>query len=146
MKIAVPFGNQLELYRLNPTTAPKFGIYDIDSTKNGVNIRLISVEMNPWCKNSCEAFDATAEQCACDDIRQNDIRHITEHYALLEVLSGCRYVLADAYCDNTRRALNNGGITLFKYPSVIRSAEGAIKNFIIGASLAYTVEHIHYAS
>lgn len=146
MKIAVPFGKQLELYRLNPSTAPKFGIYDIDCTSSEIQIRLLRVEMNPWCKNSCDVFDTKAEQCDCDEERQNDIRHITEHYALLEVLGGCRYVLVDAFCDNTKRALNNGGITVFKYPSVIRTAESAIKNFIIGASLANTVEHVHYAS
>jgi predicted Fe-Mo cluster-binding NifX family protein len=146
MKIAVPFSQQLDLYRDNPSTAPKFGIYEIILSKNRVAISLVSVEMNPWCKGSCDAFDDAAANCACDEHRRNDIRHITEHYALLEVLGGCSYLLADHFCDNTKRVLNNGGISVFKYPSVIRSAENAIKNFIIGASLANTVEHVHYAS
>lgn len=146
MKIAVPFSRDLELYRKNPSTAPKFGIYEICLEKSSVDIHLLRVEMNPWCQQSCELFDEDAANCACDETRKKDIRHITEHYALLELLSGCSYVLADHYCDNTKRALNNGGIHVFKYPTVIRTAENAIKNFIIGASLANTVEHIHYAS
>jgi predicted Fe-Mo cluster-binding NifX family protein len=146
MKIAVPFSRELDLYRQNPSTAPKFGIYDIQLEKNSVNIRLLSVEMNPWCEGSCDLFDEDAANCACDEARRNDVRHITEHYALLDLLSECSYVLADHYCDNTKRALNNGGIHIFKYPTIIRTAENAIKNFIIGASLANTVEHVHYAS
>ncbi len=146
LKIAVPFSRELELYRQNPSSAPKFGIYDIQLEKNSVDIRLLSVEMNPWCVSNCDLFDEDATNCACDEDRQNDIRHITEHYALLELLSGCSYLLADHYCDNTKRALNNGGIHIFKYPTIIRTTENAIKNFIIGASLANTVEHVHYAS
>jgi len=146
MKIAVPFGHQLELYRRNPSTAPKFGIYEISLENRKVSISLLGIEMNPWCNGSCDNFDADAANCACDETRRNDIRHITEHYALLEVLRGCTYLLADHFCDNTKRALGNGGILIFKYPSIIRTAENAIKNFIIGASLANTVEHVHYAS
>jgi len=147
MKIAVPFSQQLELYRDNPSTAPKFGIYEIIMEKSRVDISLLSVEANPWCGNtSCDCFDNDAVHCACDEKRKHDIRHITEHYALLEVLGGCSYLLADRFCENTRRALTNGGIHLFKFPSVIRTTENAIKNFIIGASLANTVEHVYYAS
>lgn len=146
MKIAVPLSRELELYRQNPSTAPKFGIYEIRPDKKYVGITLLSVEQNPWCKDSCDAFDADAAHCNCNEERREDVRHITEHYALLEVLSGCSYLLADHFCGNTKRALNNGGIRVFKYPSVIRTAENAIKNFIIGASLAHTVEHVHYAS
>jgi len=146
MKIAVPFSQQLELYRDNPSTAPKFGIYEIVMEKSRVGISLLSVEMNPWCKTACGLFDTSSTNCTCDEERQKDIRHITEHYALLEVLAGCSYLLADRFCDNTKRALTNGGIHLFKFPSVIRTTENAIKNFIIGASLANTVEHVYYAS
>ncbi|MEJ2467868.1 MAG: hypothetical protein P8Y65_05790 [Campylobacterales bacterium] len=146
MKIAVPFSQELELYRRNPSTAPKFGIYEIVTEKRRIAISLLVIERNPWCSGSCDVFDAESANCACDEARQKDIRHITEHYALVEVLKGCSYLLADHFCENTRRALNNGGIRVFKYPSVIRTAENAIKNFIIGASLANTVEYVHYAS
>jgi len=146
MKIAVPFSQQLELYRDNPSTAPKFGIYEIIMDKSRVGISLLSVEMNPWCKAGCEMFDTASTHCTCDEARRQDIRHITEHYALLEVLGGCSYLLADRFCENTKRALVNGGIHLFKFPSVIRTTENAIKNFIIGASLANTIEHVYYAS
>jgi predicted Fe-Mo cluster-binding NifX family protein len=146
MKIAVPFSQQLELYRDNPSTAPKFGIYEIVLDKRDISVSLQSVETNPWCGGTCDNFDKDAANCACDEMRQKDIRHITEHYALLEVLRGCSYVLADHFCENTKRALNNGGIRVFKYPSIIRTTENAIKNFIIGASLASTIEYVHYAS
>jgi predicted Fe-Mo cluster-binding NifX family protein len=146
MKIAVPFSRKLELYRHNPSTAPKFGIYEIKRNDENIAVRLLTVKDNPWCEHNCDTFDSDASRCACDEKRQKDIRHITEHYALLEVLVGCSYVLADHFCKNTKRALDNGGIKVFKYPSVIRTAENAIKNFIIGASLANTVEHVHYAS
>jgi len=147
MKIAVPFSRELELYRHNPSTAPKFGIYEIERSNESIAVRLLCIEANPWCEHHCDAFaDADASNCACDEKRQRDIRHITEHYALLEVLVGCSYVLADHFCKNTKKALDNGGIRIFKYPSVIRTAENAIKNFIIGASLANTVEHVYYAT
>ena len=146
MKIAVPFNQQHELYRRNPSTAPKFGIYEINMDKEEVAIALLQVVENPWTARECESLDSTSANCSCDELRQNDIRHITEHYALLEVLSGCSYLLADRFCANTKRALSKGGIRLFKYPSVIRTTENAIKNFIIGASLASTVKHVHYAS
>lgn len=146
MKIAVPFSQTLELYRQNPSTAPKFGIYDICTERGSVAIRLTGVENNPWCEKGCANFDADAAACACDEIRREDIRHISEHYALLEVLSGCSYLLADHYCQNTKRALGNAGVMVYKYPTVIRTAESAITNFIIGASLASHVEHIHHAS
>jgi len=146
MKIAVPFSQQLELYRQNPSTAPRFGIYEIESGEDGISVRLQAIEENPWCDNACISFPDSDANCACDEDRQHDIRHITEHYALLEVLKGCSYVLADHFCKNTQKALDNGGIRVFKYPSIIRTAENAIKNFIIGASLANTVEHVYYVS
>lgn len=146
MRIAIPFNQKMELYRRNPSTAPRFGIYDIEPGNGAIDVKLLGIEVNPWCENSCSGFPDTDAECNCDDDRQQDIRHITEHYALLEVLTGCTYVLADNFCSNTKRALENGGIRVFKYPSVIRTAENAIKNFIIGASLANTVEHVHYAS
>ena len=146
MKIAIPFSRELELYRHNPSTAPKFGIYEIETDNECIAVRLLSVQVNPWCEHSCDNFPDSDASCACDETRQQDIRHITEHYALLEVLVGCSYVLADHFCKNTKRVLGYGGIRVFKYPSVIRTAENAIKNFIIGASLANTVEHVYYAS
>jgi predicted Fe-Mo cluster-binding NifX family protein len=77
---------------------------------------------------------------------KTDIQHICEHYALLETISSCTYLLADNYCKNTFSTLKKGGITVFRIPSIIKNVDQAIKNFLIGASFANKIQNIHHAS
>ena len=146
MKIAIPLHKQLTLYHHNPCTAPKFAIYTIEGDPSSVVFALDMIVDNPWAEVKCDNYDSDQVFCECDLERRESMRHIAEHYALLDAIGGCSYLLADRYCDNTTRALGNGGIKIFKIPPIINKIDNAIKNFIIGASLASTVEHIHHAS
>jgi predicted Fe-Mo cluster-binding NifX family protein len=146
MKIAIPLHEQLTLYHNNPCTAPKFAIYLIEGDTSHIVFSLEVIVDNPWSGVKCDRYEDEQISCNCDPDRRKSMRHISEHYALLDAIGGCSYLLADRYCDNTTRALGNGGITIFKIPPIINKIDNAIKNFLIGASFASTVEHIHHAS
>ncbi len=146
MKIAVPLNNAFTFYHLNPFTAPKFAIYTIEGDRLHLTFGLYSVVDNPWKNINNGEFEEKQIACGCEAKQCMNIRHIFEHYALLDAIGGCSYLLADRYCDNTTRALNNGGIRVFKIPPIINMIDSAVKNFILGASLASTFKHIHHAS
>ncbi len=146
MKIAIPVRHEMTFYHDNPCTAPKFALYAVEGKAPDIRYRLLSVIENPWSRPKCDHFSEEQIQCACDEDRRNNVRHICEHYALLDAVTGCSYLLADRYCENTARALRNGGITLFKVPPIIDRIDGVIKNFLIGSALASKVQHINRAS
>ncbi len=146
MKIAVPVNNLLSFYHLNPFTAPKFAIYSIDGDRSNVTFGLTSVVDNPWISRNRGTFEKSQILCSCDSTACTDLGHISEHYALLEAIGGCKYLLVDHHCDNVTRAMKNGGVQVYKIPPIIHKIDTAIKNFILGASLASTFKHIHYAS
>ena len=146
MKVAVPTDNELLFYHANPITAPKFSIYHIDGDYLNLTFSLVDIVINPWIVANKGVFDEEQINCRCDEEECFDIRHISEHYALLEVIGECDYMLADGYCKNTLNTLAKAGIKIFKIPSIIRKIDYAIKNFILGASLADNVKHVHYAS
>lgn len=146
MKIAVPLDNQLNLYHDNPCTAPMFAIYLLEGDRSGLSFRRTTVVENPWLRVKCDAFAAEQIKCNCDPDRQKSLRHVSEHYALLDAIGGCSYLLADHYCTNTKRTLRNGGIKVFKFPAIIDQIDFAIKNFLVGASLVRSIKHINHAS
>lgn len=147
MDIAIPTDEQHVIYHDNPYTAPKFAIYSvIQNAKTDVTFALKSIVDNPLYRLKCNIFEDDQLKCNCEDERANSIKHIYEHYALLDVLGGCSYLLANNYCKNVIRSMTNGGITIYKIPPIIKKIDMAIKNFIIGVSLASKVQHIHDAS
>ena len=146
MTIAIPLHKNTTLYHDNPCTAPKFGIYNIEGNRTNICFSLITVVDNPWCGVKCDQFGQDQIACSCDPERKKNMRHISEHYALLDAIGGCSYLLADHYCDNTSRALQKGGVKVFKIPPIIDKIDNAIKNFLIGASLASKVQHIHHGT
>ena len=146
MKFAVPFTECLDLYRDNALTAPKFGIYSLRGNGGKITILMTEVVPNPLAVSDTCTFDTAMVHCSCAPRRREAFSHRLLHYGLLEILDGCDYLLANYGCDNLRRALAKGGIKVFHYASFIRQTDHAIKNFIIGASLADTVQHINHAS
>lgn len=146
MKIAVPVNNLLSFYHFNPFTAPKFAIYSVDGDRSNITFGLNSVVDNPWIHTNHGDFEKSQVSCSCDTSKCTSMQHISEHYALLDAIGGCNYLLVDRHCDNITRALKNGGIQVYKVPPIINKADTAIKNFILGVSLASTFKHIHYAS
>jgi len=146
MKIALPIENTLMLYKDNPHTAPRFAIYILETIQNKVHFSLESIVENRLSKVKHGKFHEYERKCACDDKRQENLRHQCDHYALLEILDGCSYLLANKYCQNTQKSMKIVGIKIFKIPPIINQIEMAIKNFIIGGSLANQIKHIHHAS
>lgn len=147
MKIALPVNETLVLYKNNPHTAPKFAIYDVITTNDkNVYFSLHSVIENRFCKLKNANFDERETHCECDIQRQKNLRHKCDHYAILELIGECSYLLANKYCKNTKKSMEQGGIKMFKIPPIINSVNIAIKNFIIGDSIANKIKQIHYAS
>jgi predicted Fe-Mo cluster-binding NifX family protein len=146
MKIALPLHDSLAIYHDNAHTAPKFGIYNIDKESDDVHVTLSSIIDNPWSAMKCHNFEMEQLNCACNSERQHNLRHKCEHYTLLEMIHGCTFLLANKYCLNTKTMMKNGGITIFKIPPIAKKIDTAIKNFLIGASLANTIKHIHHES
>jgi predicted Fe-Mo cluster-binding NifX family protein len=144
MMFAVPLANDLKLYRQNPCTAPKFGIYTVDGEPSNVSFMRLRIMDNPWLKNSCEGFEGEQINCNCASDQQKSFRHKTEHYAILEAIAGCSFLLANNYCKNTLQTLKNGGIKIYEIPNIITNIDSAIKNFLVGAYLARSIKHIHH--
>ncbi len=135
MNIAVPLDKNLVLYHNNPYTAPKFAIYSVKGDKTNISFHETTIVDNPRYAQKCKLSEAAQVQCACNEKEKKDFQHICEHYALLEVIGNCRYLLADKYCENTIHTLRNGGIIVFRIPTIIKDTHTAIKNFLIGASV-----------
>lgn len=146
MKIAIAMTSNNRVYHQNPCTAPKFAVYSIDREKEEVMYSLSAVFDNPTSMKKEKEFTDEEVNCNCSVERQEEFSHACEHYALLDVIGGSNYLLADQYCKNTLRSLNNGGVSVYKIPSIIHDVEIAIKNFLVGAYYASTVQHIHHAS
>ncbi|MEN8726875.1 MAG: hypothetical protein ABF276_02820 [Sulfurovum sp.] len=145
-KIAIPVNNTMGFYHSNPMTAPKFAIYTINIKNENVTFSLINIADNPWNRTNNGIYSPSQIDCSCNKEICSDIRHITEHYSILNVIHECDYLLVDNYCDNSLRALQNANIQTYKIPPFITHTHLAIKNFLLGASLASTFKHIHYAS
>ena len=146
MEIAIPTDDKHAIYHDNAYTAPKFAIYSIILGKTEISFSLKSIIENPLSRLKCEGFEDDQLACHCDFERSQSQRHIYEHYALLDVIGGCSYLLANQYCKNVIRSMENGGITIYKIPPIIKKIDMAIKNFLIGASIANKVQNIHYES
>jgi len=147
MKIALPISESDTLYKNNPLTAPKFAIYNIEITKSAdVYFSLDSIIENRFYQTKGTSFDTNELSCNCDKSREQNLRHICDHYALHELIKGCSYLLASKYCLNTKNSMQSVGIKIFKIPAIINKINFAINNFIIGGSLAYKITDIHHAS
>lgn len=146
MKVAVPTDNELSFYHANPITAPKFSIYTIEGSYMDLTFHLVDIVINPWIILNRGVFNEKQICCECGEEECLDIRHVSEHYALLEVIGECDYLLADHYCANTLSALKKASVEVFKIPSIIKKIDYAIKNFILGASLADNIKHVHNES
>ncbi len=145
MKILIPLTQTKEVYHDNFFKAPHFGIYTIDNQKRDIYCQFESLVPNPY---EC-IYTNDPTHCAnhgmCDQT-QCTVQHIEDHYAFSKSINGCNYVLADRYCDTMVEAFRQTGITLYKLSPFLHTVEIAIKNFILGVSLASTLQHIHVKS
>lgn len=146
MKIAIPVNDLLNVYKHNPHTAPKFVIYTLVKTDDEVHFSLDSILDNRLSSYKNNTFCSEETMGNCTSKNKNDIMHQCEHYSILEMIGGCSYLLANRYCENTKKTMQQAGIKIFKIPSIINRTDIAIKNFIIGGSIASKIQHIYNAS
>jgi predicted Fe-Mo cluster-binding NifX family protein len=147
MEIAIPTDEKDVIYRDNAFTAPKFAIYSVVlDDKANISFHLKSIIENPLKTFKCDGFKDEQLTCNCKTEYSNNLHHVYEHYALLDAIGGCSYLLANHYCKNVIRSMKNGGITIYKIPPIIKKIDTAIINFLIGASFASPTQRIHYAS
>ncbi|MBN2816549.1 MAG: hypothetical protein JXQ67_07670 [Campylobacterales bacterium] len=146
MKVAVPVSEILTLYKYNPHTAPKFAIYDLTKVDHEVEFSLHSIVENKICEHKNNLFSSHELMCTCDSQKKNSFPHRCEHFALLEFIGECSYLLAYTCCENTKKSLKLGGIATYKIPPIISQIEIAMKNFIIGGYLEYKIERTCNAS
>ncbi len=146
MKFAVSLSADDTFYRYNPCGAEKFSIYTVHTNPNGLTYALLKTVKNPWCdiEGAMCSPEMRYGECALD--MKQDLEHIVDHYAILEVLSRCTYLLGDNFCDNTKRAMHNAGIKTYNVPPFISMIDKIITHFLIGVNIADSAEHIHYAS
>lgn len=146
MKIALPVNDMLTLYKYNPHTAPKFAIYTIVTVGDELHFSLHCVLENKLSKHNNHLFNTEEMTCNCHLEEKNNLSHKCEHYSPLELIGDCSYLLASSYCENTKASMEQGGVILFKVPSIINKVEIAIKNFLIGGSIATQIKQIHNVS
>jgi predicted Fe-Mo cluster-binding NifX family protein len=145
-KIAIPLNNTMGFYHRNPMTAPKFAIYTINMGNKNVTFSLLHILDNPLNGINENGYDQSQIDCNCDRTTCSDIQHKAEHYVILDAIQECKYLLVDYYCENIVFAMESSDIQTYKISPFITQVDTAIKNFLLGASLASTYEQIHHAS
>lgn len=144
MNIAIPMDAMKRVYHHNPCSAPMFALYEVLGDRNDIRYRFIETRLNPWERHEGRMVrDPKMKACECEiDLAQNP-QHISEHYALLEIIGKCDYVIVDSYCLNTLYAMKNVGIKIHKVPPFVKTAEEAINHFLIGNEFAGHLRYIH---
>jgi len=143
MLVWVPVKNQTDVYHNNIFRAPFFALYAIDRVKSNVYCSCIDLIRNPYSclKNMNQELSQNYGIC---DPESCTMEHITEHYILSHRIKSCDYVLADHFCETMTKALQEKGVTIYKISPFLHSPDIAIKNFILGVSLASKLQHIHF--
>jgi len=145
MKIAIPIDNHMTFYHKNPFTAPQFAIYTIELLHSKVFSTLQKIITNPLI-NLKNGYKSCQISCECSHAEASDSMHIDEHFYLLDSIEGCNYLLSNHYCNNLAHTLQHEGISIYKIPPFIHRPNFAIKNFLLGAEYANTIQSIHHAS
>ena len=144
MMVAIPMDAMRRVYHYNPCSATMFALYEVSGERKDIRYRFIEMRLNPWEKHEGQMVrDPKMKACACEsDLSQNP-QHISEHYALLEVIGKCNYLIVDLYCLNTLYAMKNVGIKIHKIPPFVKTAEEAINHFAIGTEIAEHLRYVH---
>lgn len=144
MMVAIPMDAMKRVYHQNPCSATMFAIYEVLGERKDIRYRHHETRLNPWEKHEGNMVrDPKMKACECDCEIAQDPHHISEHYALLEVIGKCDYLLVDQYCLNTLFAMKNVGIKIHKFPPFVKTAEEAINHFLIGTEITNSLQYIH---
>jgi predicted Fe-Mo cluster-binding NifX family protein len=146
MIVAIPMDAMMRVYHYNPCSATMFALYEVSGNRKDIRYRYIDTRLNPWEKHEGDMVrDPKMKACSCEGDMAQDPHHISEHYALLEVLGKCDYLLVDQYCLNTLYTMRNVGIKIHKVPPFVKTSEEAINHFLIGTEIAEHLRYIHPA-
>lgn len=145
MRIALSTDADNNIYGYNPCSGSQFAIYEVFGTRHDIHYRFVQNCINPW--ERCQGVmvkDPDMKSCTCDKTRLQDPQHIHDHYAILEAIGKCDYLIAKSYCINTFYALQNVGIKIHKIPPFLMSAEDAITHFLIATDIAKDMQSIQH--
>lgn len=146
MIVAIPLDNKKNVYHHNPCACTMFSLYEVVGNRKDIRYRYIETKLNPWEKYSGDMVsDPKMIACECETTLAKNPHHISEHYALLEVIGKCHTLIVDQYCLNTLYAMKNVGIKLHKVPPFIKTAVHAIEHFVIGTEIAEHLRCVHPA-
>ncbi len=142
MKVLIPIKSKTDLYHDNPVRAPYFALYKIDNIGSFFVYMLEDIIENPQLlpNNNEDAFINNHGIC---DQKHCSKEHVDAHYNLTEKLHGCDYILIDHYCKTVTNVFETVGVKTYKLSPFLQTTDIAIKNFLLGASLASTLQHIH---
>ncbi|MDD5053041.1 MAG: hypothetical protein PHO27_09960 [Sulfuricurvum sp.] len=144
MLVAIPMDAMMRVYHNNPCSATMFAIYEVVGERRDIRYRYVDTRLNPWEKHEGEMVrDPRMKACECELDLSKDPHHISEHYALLEVIGKCDYIIVDLYCLNTLYAMRNVGIKIHKIPPFLKTAEEVINHFVIGTEIAEHLQYVH---
>lgn len=65
-----------------------------------------------------------------------------DHHIILEVLSGCSYLIAQRYCSNVEKAVTNGGIEIYNLPPIVKEPDLAVKSLLVNLNFTNNVQNI----
>lgn len=144
MIVAIPMDASEQVYHFNPCSAESFSLYEISRQHADISFHHTGNTPNPWkTAEGKMVHSPIVKSCSCDVSAINDAYHISEHYALLEVIGRVAYLIVDQCCLNTYHVMRNVGIKIHKIPPFIKSAEEAINHLIIGVGIADNLQQIH---
>lgn len=146
MIVAIPLDAKENVYHNNPCACTMFSMYEVSGNRKDIRYRHIETKLNPWEKYSGDMVkDPQMISCECESAIAKSPHHISEHYALLEVIGKANTLIVDQYCLNTLFAMKNVGIKLHKIPPFIKSATAAIEHFVVGTEIAEHLRYVHPA-
>ncbi|UFH58424.1 NifB/NifX family molybdenum-iron cluster-binding protein [Sulfurovum mangrovi] len=143
MRVVIPVKNRTDVFHDNMFKAPLFAVYTIDHIEPNVYCTCIDIINNPYSSPDDISPEHFENHGICDP-ESCTMEHITEHYILSHRMKSCDYVLADHFCANMTKALQEKGVAIYKISPFLHSPDIAIKNFILGVSLASKLQHIHF--
>jgi len=140
MKIAVPLDKEKKVYHDNPWRAPSFAIYTVTEEDEDLIYDCIAEKENPRV-----GYDPITCADGCSDAVKADLSHISEHRIFLESLHGCRYLVAETYCNNVEKVLGDSGIGIYRIPPIVKNPDLAVKNLLVNLKFTDNVQKVKKA-
>lgn len=133
MRVAVPVWDEgLKIFK-NAGHTPFFAIFDQAGSGMFKSFNFVELRANPRVKDDHEHACESEKTGKCShegDSEEEKIAHKEEHRVMAQILSDCKYLVADKCCKNTKLTMNDAGIEV----SVVHGEEFA-KNALTKAKL-----------